>query len=103
MTKEGKNFTVYLSKLTNSISGEEVPVTVKFRGKQGGPDSEECPLYINFNREDANLAKKHYRVEDGTVMTKQILWITEWSKADEVWRDTSLDGFIGDDESTLPF
>lgn len=91
-TKEGKQFTSYLSKLTKR-DGTEQLVSVKFREECGNPDGKKCPMNIIVNKEDANLTRRTYTREDtGEPAETCTLWVSKWEMG-EKYVDTSLDEF----------
>lgn len=95
-TKDGKNFTAYVSKLTKT-TGEEITVGVKFREECGAPKLEETPCYIEVAKADANLSTRTVEVttEDGEIkeVENKTLWVSAWSMSPEKYVDTSLDEF----------
>lgn len=95
-TKDGKNFTAYVSKLTRK-DGSELTASVKFREECGAPKLEECPCYIEVAKDDANLNKRVFEAtaEDGEVkeVESYTLWVTKWKKLPEKYVDHSLDDF----------
>lgn len=95
-TKEGKNFTAYVSRLTKK-DGEEITTGVKFREECGSPKAEECPCYIEIDKANANLTTKKMDVttEDGEIkeVESKTLWVSKWKMSNEKYVDTSLDDF----------
>lgn len=95
-TKEGKQFTAYVSRLTKK-DGEEITTGVKFREECGSPKAEECPCYIEIDKANANLTTKKMDVttEDGEIkeVESKTLWVSKWKMSTEKYVDTSLDDF----------
>lgn len=96
-TKEGKNFTRYISRLTKK-SGEEVTVTVKFREECGSPSAEDCPLNILVENGDCNLSTRWYDSTDsnGEVVRREshTLWVSDWMRdTANPYEDHSMDEF----------
>lgn len=95
-TKEGKQFTAYVSRLTKK-DGEEITTGVKFREECGSPKAEECPCYIEIDKANANLTTKKMDVttEDGEIkeVESKTLWVSKWEMSKEKYVDTSLDDF----------
>lgn len=85
-------FYIYLSSLTNKETGEVMPVRVKFRDECGKPDPNKCPMFIQFDKKNANLQLETYVTDDGEERTVRNLWIAKWDNAGE-YVDTSLDEF----------
>ena len=85
-------FYIYLSSLTNKETGETMPVRVKFRDECGKPDPSKCPMFITFDKKNANLQLETYVTDDGEERTVRNLWIAKWTNAGE-YVDTSLDEF----------
>lgn len=85
-------FYIYLSSLTNKETGEIMPVRVKFRDECGKPDPNKCPMFISFDKKNANLQLETYVTDEGEERTVRNLWIAKWSNAGE-YVDTSLDEF----------
>ena len=75
-TKDGKNFTSYVSKLTKK-NGEEITAGVKFREECGAPKAEECPWYIKINKTDANLAVRKTEITTDEGEIKEIEQVKE--------------------------
>ena len=90
-TKEGREFTSYLTRLTRK-DGSEQTMTAKFK-EDDGPRIEDCPLNIEVDKSDMNISKKKYEQEDGTESVGYTLWIKAWSESEEQWLDASLDEF----------
>lgn len=95
-TKEGKQFTAYVSRLTKK-DGEEITTGVKFREECGSPKAEECPCYIEIDKANANLTTKKMEIttEDGEIkeVESKTLWVSKWKMSNEKYVDTSLDDF----------
>ncbi len=95
-TREGRPFTAYVTRMKKK-DGTEVFATIKFREECGSPKAEDCPLYIDVEKSNANMTTKTVEVveEDGEIREteRKTLWITAWKKNPEVYVDTSLDEF----------
>jgi len=92
-SKDGKNFNIYLGRLVNKNTGEEVNVRVKFREDAGQPKPERCPMNIVVDKNDANLVTSTYTVEDtGEQRTRRTLWVSKWSEG-APYVDHSLDEY----------
>lgn len=95
-TKDGRNFTAYVTKLTKK-DGSELTAGVKFREECGAPNADECPLYIEVDKVNANLATRTQEIttDDGEIkdVTQNTLWVSKWTRSDEKYVDTSLDEF----------
>ena len=92
-TKEGKPFTSYVTKLKKK-DGDEMTVTVKFRQECGAPNRDECPMYIDIDKANANLNRSEIvNEESGEVYERRELWVSKWERDPETYRDTSLDDF----------
>lgn len=90
--KEGRVFYNFLSTLKRK-DGTEQPVTVKFGGDAKVPNSEDCPMNIVFQREDANVARRTYTDEQtGELKVAYTLWLKAYSIGD-AYVDHSLDEF----------
>lgn len=93
-TSEGKTFNAYITTLITK-NNEPHTMGVKFREICQAPRAEECPMYINVDRKDANIATKTYEREDtGETAIAKTLWISAWEKSDKEYVDTSLDEYI---------
>lgn len=95
-TKEGKKFYTYFATLTKK-DGTEENVDCKFREECGSPKPESCPLYIEFDKEDANLATKKIKTVDEVGNDKEVevkkLWISKYQISEEKYVDNSLDDY----------
>lgn len=96
-TKEGKAFTAYVTKMAKK-DGSELTAGVKFREECGSPKADECPLYIEVDKKDANMATRTYECADpetGEIkdVAQFTLWVSAWKKSPEKYVDHSLDDF----------
>lgn len=92
-TKEGKNFTAYVTRLTKK-DGTEVSMSVKFREECGAPKLEECPIIIEFDKNAVNRVECPYTREDtGEEAVAHTLWISAWKRSPEKYVDHSMDDF----------
>lgn len=90
-SKEGKNYSIYLGRLINKITGEEINVRLKFREDCGQPKADSCPMNIIVAKDDANLVEKAYTVDAETRISRT-LWISKWEQG-EAYVDHSLDDY----------
>lgn len=96
-TKEGKNFTAYVTKMTKK-DGTEITASVKFREECGQPKLEETPCYIEFDKTNGNMTHRNVEVTDNETgeikeITNHTLWISKWKMSNEKYVDKSLDDF----------
>ncbi len=92
LTREGKPFFTYLA--TIKKAGEPVTVSVKFTEEAGHPKPEECPVNIEFAKNDANLATRKVTVDrDGVPVVNEYLtmWIDSWEYSADKYVDHSMD------------
>lgn len=92
-TKEGKSFHSYLSRITNKRTGEELPVTVKFRDDCKPVPPTDCPCNIVIEKEDTSLSSRKFTTEDGTAGIGYTLWVGSWDFGGE-FVDHSMDDFF---------
>ena len=96
VSKEGKDFTTYFTKLTK-VDGEEITTTVKFREECGAPKREQCPMNIVADKTDCNFVEKGVTYKDSEGNDKEaierVLWISKWTEG-EKYVDTSMDAFV---------
>ena len=91
-TREGKHFYSYITVLTRK-DGTDQAMSVKFRESCPLPKPENCPMYINVERGNANIATRDYTREDtGEKVTSYTLWVNDWTPGRE-YEDHSLDEF----------
>lgn len=95
-TKEGKPFNTYLARLKKK-DGEEITVEAKFREECGNPKADKCPMYIEYEKGDANLSEKKETYTDEVGEEKEVvrrrLWISKYTESEEKYVDHSLDEF----------
>lgn len=96
-TKDGRAFTAYVTKMPRK-DGTDLTAGVKFREECGAPNLEECPCYIEFDKQNANLATRNREIVDeetGEVkdVVQYTLWVSKWEKSPEKYVDHSLDDF----------
>lgn len=91
-TTEGKKFYTYLATLTKK-DGTEVTTAVKFGEDCGTPKADECPMNIDVDKVNANFSTKHIVLDDGREIESNTLWVKDWTKSAEVYRDASMDDF----------
>lgn len=85
---EGKTFISYSGRMTNK-SGEVISMGIKFKQPCNGPTKDQCPVNINFKREDANLQERY---DDKTDRVYKTLWVSAYEIGD-AYVDHSLDDF----------
>ena len=88
--KDGKPFTIYLSRITNMKTGEIVPVQIKFRMDVQPP--KEFPIIVNVEKKNANLVTENWENEKGETGVKHVLWISAVVSYEE-YIDHTLDDF----------
>ena len=88
--KDGKQFTTYLSRITNMKTGEIITIQVKFR--TGVEVPKELPIVANIEKKNANLIKENWENEDGETGVKHVLWVSAVTSYEE-YIDHSLDDF----------
>lgn len=100
-SRDGRQFTNYLGRLTNNKTGEVKTVKLKFRQSAGAPDPDACPCTIRFNKTDANLSEKpivnpetgDFLLDaDGNVKISSLMWISAWEMVGP-YEDHSLDDY----------
>lgn len=90
-SKDGKVFYNYLSTLTRKDGTPQV-VTVKFRDEAGQPRPDNCPMNIEFSKENANMSVKDFERKDGTPGKSYTMWVSAWSEGTP-FVDRSMDDF----------
>ena len=88
--KDGKQFTTYLSRITNMKTGEIIPVQIKFR--TGVEVPKELPIVANIEKKNANLVKENWENEEGETGVKYVIWVSAVSSY-ENYIDHTLDDF----------
>lgn len=89
---DGRTFYSYLSTLKKK-DGTEQTVSVKFREECGKPKPENCPMYINVDKGNANISRKQFIREDtGEAAESVNLWVSAWEQG-KPYVDTSLDEY----------
>lgn len=93
-TREGKPFSVYVSKLQKK-DGTEQYVTVKYSGDDPAKDfrADLCPLIIDVDRASANLSRKKHTDDEGNEYESFTLWVKDYTLSTEKYVDHSLDDF----------
>lgn len=90
-SKEGRSFKVYLSRLVNKHTNEELPVRVAF--SEGVTPPAECPCILTFERVDGHLSPRSYTTEKGEERTSYTLWLNAYDLSPEPYVDHSLDDY----------
>lgn len=91
-TDDGKTFYNYITRMTKK-NGEDLVASVKFP-EDDTPKANECPLNIEFEKSDANLAHGTYTKEStGEVFNTHTLWVKKFKRSADKYVDTSLDEF----------
>lgn len=88
--KDGKPFTIYLSRITNMKTGEIISVQIKFRTEVEVP--KELPIVANIDKKNANLVEEDWENENGETGVKHVLWVSA-VKSYEEYIDHTLDDF----------
>lgn len=90
---EGGTFMTYITSIPKK-DGTKQTMNLKFKEDCPKPKPAECPMYINVNKENANISKSTYKRRDtGEENTSYTLWVGAWEKSERVFRDDSLDEF----------
>lgn len=93
-SKEGRNYTNYIGRITSKTTGEQLGVRVKFTDDAGEPKATDCPMYINIPKGSANLAERKYTDEASqTVKSSYTVWVKSWTADPEPYIDHSLDDY----------
>lgn len=90
-TKDGRNFTRYLTQLTKKTTGEVITMGVKFREAAGVP--EVCPCNINVTKAGCNISLRNATDRDGNPIQYPTLWVSEWVPGSP-YEDHSTDEFF---------
>lgn len=90
LNKEGKQFTTWLSRITNMKTGEIIPIQIKFRMTAELP--KDFPVVMNIDKSACNLVKEDWKNDEGETGVKYILWVTK-VKSYEPYVDHSLDDY----------
>lgn len=88
---EGRPFKVYLTRLTNTKTEEEISVRLHLR--EGLPQLPECPVIIQVEKKDANLSRRTIPDDAGELHTYYTLWVNKYTVSDEAYVDHSLDDY----------
>ena len=92
-SKEGREFYTYLTTLKKK-DGTDETVGVSFSGGVALPKPEECPMNIEVEKSDMNMAVKTIEDEEsGESFTRKTLWIKNWKKSATPYVDTSMDDY----------
>lgn len=93
-TKEGRKYVVYTGRIRSKSTGEQIGCRIKFTEDAGDPKPADCPMYINVEKDNANLAEKHYIDEASAERkTSYTLWVKSWTADPEPYVDHSLDDY----------
>ena len=111
VTKEGKHFPVYSTRLTDAHTGEELVVSVKFTRACNPPDLQFCPMNISVEKNCISYGETHYTKKDasgsivydertGEAITgiSRTVWVKQWAVAKKKFVDTSMDRFVVEDD-----
>ena len=98
LTKEGKPFDTYFSKLKKK-DGSEIVVELKFRDDCGTPKT--FPVNIEVDKKNANFSEKKINVkvkddagnEEEKEVDQRRVWISEWNYSEIEYVDHSMDEF----------
>lgn len=92
-SQEGRPFTTYLTSLTKK-DGTRQTMQLKFKDETPKPNAADCPMYINVDKNNANISKSTYKRRDtGEDSVSFTLWVSEWAKSDRIFTDDSLDEY----------
>ena len=92
-TRDGKPFTAYVGRLTNSTTGESVTVGIRFRQDCGAPRMDDCPCVVEVEKKHANLdTREIINPETGDITISRTLWVNAWEMVGE-YEDHSLDDY----------
>ena len=92
-THDGRSFISYIGKLAKK-DGSELTASIKFREDCGSPKAEDCPMIIEFTKDNANLSTRNYTdAQTGETKISYELWVSDWFASSEVYVDHSLDEF----------
>lgn len=88
MTKEGRKFNAYLTKIKNKATGETVNAGVKFEDKVDPP--KDCPIRIDVT-EGSVSTKKYEDTKTGESKLSYTVWVKSWEKSTDEFVDNSMD------------
>lgn len=89
-TKDGRNFTAYVSRITSKSTGEIIPVAVKFRD---GAVPRDMPCNIIIERGEGSLSSRKFVDSVGVERESYTLWVYKWTPG-LPYEDHSLDDFV---------
>lgn len=89
--RDGKPFKVYLTRLQNAKTGDQLTCRVNFREGVALPAT--FPAIVEVNKSDANLSTRTYNDESGQVHTTYTLWVNAYTPTGEEYVDHSLDDY----------
>lgn len=100
MSRDGRSFTTYFTRLTKVSTGEKVSFNVKFRQDCGAPDYKQLPCVIDIPKEKSNMVESFIYDEAGIPVVddngepklSRTLWVTEWAMVGP-YIDHSLDDY----------
>lgn len=93
-TKDGRKYVVYTGRIKSKSTGEQIGCRIKFTEEAREPRPADCPMYINIEKGNANLAKKYYTDEASAERkTSYTLWVKSWTVDPELYVDHSLDDY----------
>lgn len=88
VTKEGKQFSAYITRITNKATGEEVGASLKFEDGVAVP--KEFPVRIDVMNGSVST-RKFTDEKTGEEKTGYTVWVRDWKKSEEEYEDKSLD------------
>ena len=96
-TKEGREFWAFSTKLPKKDGSGEVYFDVKFKEGCNAPKSEQCPMYIDVERDKVSrkteVKKGKNEVDEDIEYTVNTLFIGAYTVSDEKYVDHSMDEF----------
>lgn len=94
-TNDGKSFFTFVTSLEKK-DGSKQYMNVMYSGddKNKKFDSEDCPVVIKFDRNNANISTTTYTTKDGEERKRYTLWLKDYTVSEEKFVDHSLDEFI---------
>lgn len=94
-TNDGKSFFTFVTSLEKK-DGSKQYMKVMYSGddKNKKFDSEDCPVVIEFDRNNANISTTAYTTKDGEERKQYTLWLKDYTVSEEKFVDHSLDDFI---------
>ena len=90
----GNEFYAYIARLVNKNTGEQETMSVKFKRDTQLPDPADCPMNIEIEKKDCNIATSTYTDEaSAEVRISKILWVNAWTPG-SAYEDHSMDDYF---------